>query len=174
MQETIISDASEALRQDMLKAEPEEVGAGYGASAHAASAGFEIFESDQAVLIGDDVLLADDAAIEIDREVLQGRLSTPDMLDINDPVGRHRAGYVEACVVERGEEACAEDFAERLLIEQIFVLDLKPLSPCALYAAAGNDDMQVGMEIEASGMGMKDGGHGDVGTEEPGLESEVF
>ncbi len=43
-----------------------------------------------------------------------------------------------------------------------------------MYAPTRDDDMQMGMEVEASGMRMEDGGHGDVGAEETGMVSEVF
>ena len=148
MQEAIVTHASEAFRQDMLEDKHQEVGTGQGACFRNTRARFEIFESHPAVLIGEDVFLADDPAIEVGREILQGRLTTPNTFDVNDPVAWHGVGDVEAVVVERGEEARPEDFAERLFIEQIFTLDLEPLLPRVLYTAARHNDMQVGMEAK--------------------------
>ena len=53
-------------------------------------------------------------------------------------------------------------------------LTLAPLAARVVDAATGHNDMQVRMEVETSGIGMQDGGHGDVGTEETRIESEVF
>ena len=65
VQEAIVAHASEAFGQDVLEDEPPEFVAVKGARTGAAGAGFEVFESDLPVVISDDVLCADDAAIEI-------------------------------------------------------------------------------------------------------------
>ena len=69
MQEAaIVAHASEAFGQDVLEDEPQELVAVKDARtgfAGAAGAGFEVFESDLPVVVSDDVLFADDAAIEI-------------------------------------------------------------------------------------------------------------
>ena len=117
---------------------------------------------------------ADDATIEIGRQVLQGRLAATDVLDIDDPLRRQRGGDLEAIVNEGGKEARTEDASECLLVEQVLVFDRDPLSPCLLYAAARDDDMQMGVEVARAGMGMQDSGHGEIGAEETGIESEVF
>jgi len=51
---------------------------------------------------------------------------------------------------------------------------LDPLALRLMDATAGDDDMEVWMEIESSGMGMEDGGHADIGAEMFGILAKVF
>ena len=90
MQETKITGAPKALRQHMLEHQPEKVGAGNGALFHPSGLGVTIAERHLAVAAGDDILLADDAPIQITAEVDQ-RLSMiavmePPMIGVMEPV----------------------------------------------------------------------------------------
>ena len=59
----VIPHPSKAPGQDMLQYESQKVLSGKGAIADLAGVAFRIFESDPAVLIGDDVFFADHAPV---------------------------------------------------------------------------------------------------------------
>ncbi len=78
MQEPEIARPPKAFRQHMLKHQPEEVCAGHRALLHAPGFGVAIAEGHLAVAAGDDVLFADDAAVEIAAEVDECRSAAAD------------------------------------------------------------------------------------------------
>ena len=70
MQKTEVARSPEALGQHMLQDQPEEIRAGQSALLGPPGLGVLIAEADLAVAAGDDVLLANDAAIEIAPEIV--------------------------------------------------------------------------------------------------------
>ena len=63
MQKAIVSGAAKGFGQNMLQDKPQEVLAFSAAVTGMAGTGFDIFESDFALLIGDDIVLTDDASV---------------------------------------------------------------------------------------------------------------
>ena len=63
MQKAIVSGPAKAFWQNMLQDKPQDVFAFSAAVTGFAGTGFDIFESDFAILIGDDIVLPDDASV---------------------------------------------------------------------------------------------------------------
>jgi hypothetical protein len=63
MQKAIVSGPAKAFGQNMLQDQPQEVFAVYFAVTGFTGTGFDIFEGDFAILMGDDIVLADDASV---------------------------------------------------------------------------------------------------------------
>ena len=72
IQESEVSRAAESLGQDVLEDEPQEVGAGDGSGVVLSGLGVAIAEGQVVVVVGEDVLLADDAATEVAAQIDEG------------------------------------------------------------------------------------------------------
>ena len=85
MQEAVVAYPTEAFGQDVLQHQPQEVGtrerSGLGFSAFA----LDVAEGNLAIFVVEYLLFADDTAIEVLGQVLQGRLSPTDTLTLHHP-----------------------------------------------------------------------------------------
>jgi hypothetical protein len=63
MQKAIVSGATKAFGQNMLQDQPQEVFALGGAAAGFSGKAFDIFEGDIAIMIGHDIVFADNAPV---------------------------------------------------------------------------------------------------------------
>ena len=63
MQKAIVSGAAKALGQNMLQYQPQEVFALEATVAGFAGTAFDVLKGDTAVLVGDDIIFADDASV---------------------------------------------------------------------------------------------------------------
>ena len=63
MQKAIVSGAAKALGQNVLQDQPQEVFALGGAVTCFAGTAFDVLKGDIAVLVGDDIIFADDAPV---------------------------------------------------------------------------------------------------------------
>ena len=63
MQKAIVSGPAKGFGQNMLQDKPQEVFAFSAAVKGIAGTGFDIFESDFAILMGDDIVFTDDASV---------------------------------------------------------------------------------------------------------------
>ena len=70
MQEAVVSNPAKAFGQNMLQNKPQEVVAFDGAVERFVGTALDVFEGDISVLIGDDALFADDAPVEVARQIL--------------------------------------------------------------------------------------------------------
>ena len=62
----------------------------------------------------------------------------------------------------------------RGLIKEVFAFDLLPLSPKLIDAPTWDNNMAMRMIIQASGMGMKNRRHTDIGPQISRIEPKVF
>ena len=63
MQKAIVSDTAKAFGQNVLQNEPQEVFAFERAIVNFTGSAVDVFKSDIAVLIGDDIIFRDDTAV---------------------------------------------------------------------------------------------------------------
>ena len=88
VQEAIIPDPAKALGQNMLQHQPQKVFALEDSVLRVARFPFGIAVRHLACLIGNDILFADNAAVQVARQVRQSRFPFPDMPAIHDPFVR--------------------------------------------------------------------------------------
>lgn len=65
MQESVVADALQPARQDVLDDEPEEIRPREGPGVHLLGGGVDIAKSHLAVAVLDDVVFGDDALVEV-------------------------------------------------------------------------------------------------------------
>jgi len=85
MQESEIAGSAKALGQDVLQDEPQEVRAVDGSVLPEPGLCIAVAEADGVVVVRDDVLLADDAAVEVASQIDERGLAGADMLAVDDP-----------------------------------------------------------------------------------------
>lgn len=153
MQETVVADSAEALRQNMLQHQPQEVGAGHCPGSGLAAFALDIAESDLAIALVENLFLADDAAIEILGQVFQSWPPFAHSLALDNPAGR-RGWNSEALLPQGLQKPRSEYLAEGMAIEQVPVFGLSPLPPVAIHCATWHHDMAVRVVVQSAGMGM--------------------
>lgn len=118
-----------------------------------------VAEGDHAVVAVQDILLADDTPVQVTTKIDQGLLAGAHVLAVNHPLFRAIGGNRQL-VFDQGLEAfCPEHLGQGLVAEKIFP-GLFPPQPCFLVdACRWHDHMDVGMIVQISGLGVKDGGN---------------
>ena len=89
MQKAIVSGAAKGFGQNMLQDKPQEVLAFSAAVTGMAGTGFDICESDFAILIGDDIVFTDDASVQVARQVFQSGQSFSGASAVDHPFSGH-------------------------------------------------------------------------------------
>ena len=162
VQESVIAGTAKPLRQNMLEDQPEEIGAGERTFFQLAGIGVAIAEAHPAVLAGEDVLLPDDAAVEVTPQIDQGLLAGSDRFDVRHPFLRIARRQGNAGRLDRRQQLGPEDLGHRLLVEQISPVLATPLASPALLLRIdrrrGNDQMDMRVEVEAARVRVQ---HGD-------------
>ena len=92
MQKTIIARTTKPPRQNVLQHQPQEVFAFERAHFDLLGLAIDIPKRYVATVIGDDILLADHAAIQIAGQIFQCRLAFADMLAVGYPTLGHTNG----------------------------------------------------------------------------------
>ena len=88
MQDAEIARAAEALGQHMLQHQPEELRTGHGTQFHLPGLCILVPEAHLATAHGDDILLRDDAPVEVAPEVDERLVAAAHALAIDDPAHR--------------------------------------------------------------------------------------
>jgi len=95
MQENEVTRPTKVLGPHRLQYEPEEIGAGEGATFQPAGVGLALTKADLPVGASEDIRLANDAAVQIAPQIHQRLLAAAHRLTIDDPgarvAGRQRA-----------------------------------------------------------------------------------
>lgn len=155
MEQAVVAGASEPSWQDVLKDAEEEGGSRERAVAHPAGFGLPVAEGDAAVALMEDVVLGDDAAVEVASKILERFAARSDEGDVDHPFGwREWEGEPE--VGQPLQQPGAKDFGEVLTLEEVFAL-----APDSTFGAddGGRDEhVDVGVECLVARMGMEDGG----------------
>jgi len=91
VQEAVLAHATQAGWQDVQEHGPEEIRDGQGARGVGAGLCVAIAEGDGAArgIVIDQIVLADDAAVEIAGQVFERGLAAPDVAAVDDPAGGH-------------------------------------------------------------------------------------
>ena len=165
VEEAVITHTTEPRGQHVLDDQPHEArtadGSGHPLSALAVAVG----ERHRLAVVGDQLLLADDATIEIARQVLQRRLPGADPAAVHDPAFRQRRRRREAGDSQAVEHPSAEDRRERLVREQIPSLRRSPTLPARVDRAAGDDHVHVRVVVEAPRLGVQHRAQSDLAVE---------
>jgi len=162
VEEAEVAGPPQALGQDVLDDEPEEVGPGKGALFELAGSGVSPAVAHLGVVEGEDVLLADDAAVEIAAQVDQGGLAGADALAVDDPLPGMVLGQAQGGGLEAGEHPGAEDLGESLVGEEVGSPGLAlalgaPELALGVDGGSRHDEMDVGVEGEFAGVGVQHG-----------------
>ena len=140
VQEAVVTTAAEAPGQDVLEQEPEKVGARKCSRLDLAAV-LRVAEGHFAVFAGQDVLLRQDAAIQIPSQVDQRLLAIADPLAIDDPFLRHVRLDAPASVLHGLEPLAAEDLRQGLFGEQELPLLGAPAVEDGIDGPGRNDDV---------------------------------
>lgn len=93
----------------MLQYPPQEVLAPEGAVLSGSGIGIDVSERHPPIVVGDNVLFADNAPVQIAGQVFQGWLATADTGAMDDPFCGDRPGQCQAGLVDSGQHPGAED-----------------------------------------------------------------
>jgi len=98
VQDSVLACPVKALGQDVLEEQPEEVGAGQGADLALAGLALGVSEAHLAIAAGEDVALAEHAAVEVASEVLERLLAPADVEAIDIWISRRSTPASSRCV----------------------------------------------------------------------------
>ncbi len=163
VQQAEVACAAKALGQDVLKHQREELRTGQGAVFPAVALGVAVAEGHLSVLAREDVLLADDPAVEIAPEVDQRLLAAADVLAVNHPILRVSGRQTQPRRGDGGQQLAAEDFRQCLVAEQVAAFAgavlAAPLGvPAPAFGVNGrrrHDRMDMRMVIEPTRVGVQ-------------------
>ncbi|KAF0188747.1 MAG: hypothetical protein FD168_1547 [Desulfobulbaceae bacterium] len=158
MEETIGSGPPESSGQHMEHEQVEEILAGDRSGPVFSALGMAITKGDHAIPAVQDVFFADDAPVQIAAEVDKGLITIARLLAVDHPLLGTIMGDGQLVFLQRLEEPVPEDFGQGLVTEEIARRFHPPQTRLHVDARPGHDHMDVGVVIEASGLGMKDGG----------------
>ena len=117
-------------------------------------------EGDLAVPAGEDILLLDDATIEVAVEIGERLRAGAHGLAVDDPSGGGTIRDLEAFGLEGGAYLGTEDLGQGLMVEEIARLAPSSLGtpkPALCVDGPGrHDQMHVGVVVEPAGMGVQD------------------
>jgi len=162
VEEAVVTYPTEPGGQHVLDDQPDEARAADGAGHPLAALAVSVGEGHRVAVVGDQLLVADDAAIQIARQVLQRRLPGADVTAVHDPALRQRCRRREAGGSQALEHPGAEDRRERLVREQVASLRRSPAPPPRIDGTAGNDHVDVRMVVEAPRLGVEHRAQADL------------
>lgn len=144
MEETEVACASKTFGQYVLEDEPQELGAGKGASTHGFTLGVPVAEGHLAVLTGDDVLLPDDTSVQIASEIDQGFFAATDELYVDHPFPCIKSRKIETCFPKGFEHFGPEDFCKGFVTEEkTFAFFGAPQALIRFDGGSGHDQMDM-------------------------------
>jgi len=159
MQKAEVARSPEALGQDVLQDQPQEGCAAYRAHRHLPGLAVAVAKADLILVTGQDVLLLNDAPIEIATEIDQGLFTVADAFAIDDPFLRVTGGQFQAFPAECRQQLGAKHLGQGAVVEQIamtFAALLGPPAPSLwIQRRGGHRQMQVRVVIEAARMGVQ-------------------
>ena len=121
--------------------------------------GVAVAEGDLACVAGEDVLLLDDAPVEVTAEIDERLRTGAHRPAVDDPLGRHAAWDREAGGREGGEHPGAKHPGQGLMGEQIARLAAAafgaPKPALTVDGPGGHDRMDMGVVIQPAGMGVQ-------------------
>src|SRR5665647_2679317 len=158
----------------MLQHQPAKLFALEGAVLRFAGFTIRVFKSDPTVLHRNDCVFTDHPPIQIAGQVFQCGLTSADMSTVNHPFLRNANRDRETGLIKGIQAAFPKHLSQSKLIKEIVAFELLPLSPTLIDSSAWDNNMAMRMIIQASGMGMKNRCHTDVGSQISRIEAKVF
>lgn len=118
MEETVAPGPTKTLRQHMEHEQIEKIFPGDGPDPVFSGFGMKIPERDHTVFAVQDILFADDAAIEISAKINECVIAVADVFAVNDPLFRAIIGHAQAVINNGLQNFCPEDSCQCLLAEE--------------------------------------------------------
>jgi hypothetical protein len=170
--EAVVTDAHKATRQDMHEVTADELGSIKSHTPLTVGIGFDIGEGYPAFDNRDDATVGDGCLEHIGGQVLHDALPVlADRFAVNDPSsppdGRGYA-VMQPVVLDQFAEDAFEDCGQRLARGIEVLACAAPKSLVHVDSAAGNDEVDVGMEVQRPAPGMQHAEEtGQVDAQEP-------
>ena len=158
----------------MLEEATDELFSGKGAVLDSIGGRFFVAESDLARFELHQAVIADSDAEDVRSEILESLLPGADRLAVNHPVFFPDAPSdlsKQPGVFQFIAELGAEDHGERFFGDQKVFACGAP-APVVGQAAAGDDEMNVGMIAELASPGLQHADHAEAAADESGIERE--
>ena len=154
MEEPEGASTAEALGQDVLEQEPEEVGAGESASAARASV-ISITEGYRVIVGGDDVAFLKNAAIEVLAEIHECLFTAADMCAMNHPVLWQGLGDLELVFAQCTQPPGAEHLGKVVLVKEVRTPFLAPESSGGVERSSRDNEVDMRMKPQFPVMGVQ-------------------
>ena len=165
------ADALKSFGQDVLEKAVEELLGAQAQGAGAALLAVAVGEGDVVAVVGDNAFGAERGAINIGGQVFEGGFSAADGLDIGDPILGPNPFWDlgEECGLVPGQglfEAVAKTRGQDGLRQEIVLaFGTDPAQVIGGESAGGDDAVDMGMETQVAGPGLKDGEQAEFGSE---------
>ncbi len=160
MQEAKVAGSPETLGQHVLQEQRQETRPAQRAHRTLAGLAVAIAKADLACLAGEDVLLLDDAPIQVAAQIDQGLAAIANAFAIHHPVCRHTGRQLQALAGERGQHLGAKHLGQGTVVEQVSAALATAASPQTLLRVQGgawHGQVNMRVVIKATRMGMQHG-----------------
>lgn len=162
MKEAEASGPTEALWQDMEHEQVEELFTGNGSCPVGLGFGVEVSKRYPALFAAENILFLDDAPVEVTPEIDKDLVAVADVFTVYHPLLGAVPWDLQAMVDQGLQELCPEDLCQCLLAEEIAPWFGPPESGLQVDGCRRHDDMDVGMVLQGPGMGVENGGSGQI------------
>ena len=156
VQEAVAAGSAESFGQYVSEQEVQKLDGGKCSVLPGVGFRFEVLESQDPVVVVQDVAFLDDTAIQISRQVHERGFSCTGGANVYDPLGFVQLRSVgDLCIAQGGEKLLAEKSLQYLIREEVLSRIGNPLFSSGVDAAGGQDDVDMGMKVELSGVGVE-------------------
>jgi hypothetical protein len=147
VKEAVVSRSAEAFRKGVLQDAKEERRGGEGSGLPETGPGVLVLEGDPTTDVAEDVSLLDHTAVKVFGKVLEGALPSASGLDVHDPFDSVKfLGVGDPGLPAEGQKLLPEKAFQHGRGKQVLASSLLPGAGPPVDAAAGHDDVQVGMK----------------------------
>jgi len=154
-----------AFWQYMEHKEVEELFTAHGPGSYLPGFGVKVPEGDPSVLAAQDILFPDNTPVEVSAKIDDGLMAVTDTLAINNPFPGAFFGHLQPLVNRSFQHLGPEDFSQGFVIEKVFGGLFPPQPYLLIDAGPRHEDMNVGVIIQCSGVGMEYGGKSRFASE---------
>lgn len=158
VEKAITPCSAKAFWQHMQHKQVEELFTAHGPGSYLPGFGVKVPEGDPAVLAAQDILFPDDTPVEVSAKIDDGLIAVTDTFAINNPFPGGFWGHLQSLVNQSLQHLGPEDFSQGFVIEKVFGGLFPPQPYLLIDAGPRHEDMNVGVIIQCSGVGMQDGG----------------